>query len=264
MQLWHASEGDGDPALVLLHLGIADSRMWDRAWPLLARMGLRLVRIDLPGFGRSPAGGMHAPAREVLATLDRIGVARAHVVGPSYGGAVAIDLALRAPDRVASLVLVGPAVPGLRSGDELREYLAEEARLLARGDLAAATELNLRTWLDGARAAHEVDAALRADAAVWCADALRRLPDQGDPRWVEPLPAMRLAEIRAPTLLLAGGADQPSVIDKARILSRHIPRARFREVAGVAHYLGAELPERFAAEVEAFVTGGTGAASRSR
>lgn len=238
--------------------------MWDRAWPLLAQDGRRVVRVDLPGFGRSPAAGMHAPAREVLATLDELGIGRAHIVGPSLGGGVALDLSLRAPERVASLVLVGPAVPGLRSGDELREYLAEEARLLARGDIAVATELNLRTWLDGPRAPQQVDTRLRAEAAIWCADALRRIGEQGEPRWVEPLPALRLGEVEAPTLLLAGALDQPSIVDKTRILSRHIPHARYREISGVAHYLGAEQPERFVAEVEGFLKDGTGVASRSR
>ncbi|WP_225765692.1 acetoin dehydrogenase dihydrolipoyllysine-residue acetyltransferase subunit [Inquilinus sp. Marseille-Q2685] len=103
-------EGDGTP-IVLIHGFGGDLNNWLFTQPALA--GRPVHAIDLPGHGGSGkdvgAGDIAALAGAVLAYLDAAGIARAHLAGHSMGGAVALSLALDAPDRVASATLIAPA-----------------------------------------------------------------------------------------------------------------------------------------------------------
>ena len=105
--------GDGPDVLLLHGLGGAKSSFFDAAATLSQRY--RVHALDLPGFGAS-SKPMTAPytarwfAETVLETMDTLGIERAHVVGNSMGGRIAIELGLRHPERVTSLGLLCPAV----------------------------------------------------------------------------------------------------------------------------------------------------------
>ncbi|HEV2057933.1 MAG TPA: alpha/beta fold hydrolase [Solirubrobacteraceae bacterium] len=105
--------GEGPDVLLLHGLGGAKSSFFDAAATLSRRY--RVHALDLPGFGAS-SKPMTAPytarwfADTVLAAMDELGVERAHVVGNSMGGRIAIEVGLRNPERVASLGLLCPAV----------------------------------------------------------------------------------------------------------------------------------------------------------
>ena len=82
MLLSHDDEGSG-PAVVLLHAGVADRRMWDAVTPALAH-SFRVIRPDLRGFGQTPQPpGPYADADDVDALLEELGVTDAAVVGSS-------------------------------------------------------------------------------------------------------------------------------------------------------------------------------------
>jgi pimeloyl-ACP methyl ester carboxylesterase len=105
--------GDGPDVLLLHGLGGAKSSFFDTAARLSQRY--RVHALDLPGFGASskPTTAPYTArwfADTVLATMDELGVGRAHVVGNSMGGRIAIELGLRHPERVVSLGLLCPAV----------------------------------------------------------------------------------------------------------------------------------------------------------
>jgi pimeloyl-ACP methyl ester carboxylesterase len=109
--------GEG-PDLLLLHgLGGAKSSFYDTAAALSRRY--RVHAIDLPGFGGSskpanaPYGAPYA-ARAVVGAMDALGIERAHIVGNSMGGRVAIEVGLERPDRVGGLALLCPAVAFVR------------------------------------------------------------------------------------------------------------------------------------------------------
>jgi len=103
--------GTGPPVL-LIHAGIADRRMW-RAQVAALRDRHRVIAMDLRGYGESdlPATAF-AHHDDVIGLLDALGVARAALVGCSFGGAVAIDVAIAHPDRVTALALFGSALGG--------------------------------------------------------------------------------------------------------------------------------------------------------
>lgn len=107
--------GDGSPPVVLVHGFGGDLNNWLFNQPALAA-GRATYALDLPGHGRSGkdvGGGDSAVLAQALAAfLDTLRLERVHLVGHSLGGAIALDLAVRQPERVASLTLIAPAALG--------------------------------------------------------------------------------------------------------------------------------------------------------
>lgn len=110
--------GEGPRDVILIHgLGAAKSSLYDAA-ASLARDGYRVHAIDLPGFGGSSKRpgqyGAQYFTRVVLGLMDALAIERAHVVGNSMGGRVALELGMQHPDRVGALALLCPAVAFVR------------------------------------------------------------------------------------------------------------------------------------------------------
>lgn len=103
----YAVTGDGDPLLMVMGFS-ADARMWMFQTPALSQH-YRCITLDNRGTGSSPLPAdpfsMEDIAADALAVLDHLGIERAHVLGISMGGAIAQHLALKAPERVRSLIL---------------------------------------------------------------------------------------------------------------------------------------------------------------
>jgi|TARA_B110000438_G_scaffold290565_1_gene326434 pimeloyl-ACP methyl ester carboxylesterase len=104
---------EGDIPLVLCHQSPMTSRQYDRAYPVLAELGIRAIGIDTIGFGMSdpppgpPIIGDYATS--IPAVLDHLGLDSAHVGGHHTGTKVVTEAALAYPDRIRSLVLSSPA-----------------------------------------------------------------------------------------------------------------------------------------------------------
>jgi pimeloyl-ACP methyl ester carboxylesterase len=109
----HVEATGKGPAVVLLHGGSADSRMWQGQLAALAGH-YRVIRYFLRGLGQSPPPA--APYRmsdDLTAVLDHLGVDSAALCGFSTGGTIALEFAARYPARAAALVLIGAIVPAL-------------------------------------------------------------------------------------------------------------------------------------------------------
>ena len=250
MWLYHQEAGAG-PAVVLLHAGICDSRMWDPQWVTFPRTQ-RTIRYDQRGYGSSPLPrGSWSDARDLIGLLEELGIRRAALVGVSRGGQIALELAVARPDLVDALVLVGAGLPGHDWSAQVRASLAEEDAAVMRGDLDAAVEANLRLWVDGPRRlAAGVDPAVRKLAAVM----QRRVLELQAPVWealedriqlLVPDLAERLGQVRAPTLVLVGDQDVPDIHAIAERLAREIGGARQAVIDGAAHLPSLERPAEF-------------------
>jgi pimeloyl-ACP methyl ester carboxylesterase len=254
--LFHEITGGG-PDVVLVHQGIADSRVWDAQWTSFADR-YRVVRADLPGFGRSPIE--HEPfgcARELADLLDALGIEGAGVVGGSLGGRVSLELAIGRPELVGALVLVAPGLPGFDWSAEVRASWEAEEEAVTRGDLDGATEVNMRLWVDGPRRQPgDVDAAVRTAVAGM----QRRALELQVPHWEGPdedmlVPdvAERLGEVRAPTLVVVGEEDVEDMQRLARSVAASIPGARLAAIPQTAHVPNLERPAAFDAIVLGFL-----------
>ena len=256
MSVHYDVRGSGPP-IVFVHAAIADSRMWEPQWASFAERH-RLLRLDLAGYGRTPIERLpltHAEA--VVGLLDELEISAAGVVGASLGGRVALEVAVARPDLVRALVLVDAGLPGVDWSEAVRGYGAAEDEAVAQGDLAAATEINLRMWVDGPRrAARDVDPDVRAAVAEMQHRALElQAPDweRLDESLLVPDIAERLGEVQAPTLVLVGEKDVDDMRALAERFAAEIPRARLVTVPGAAHVPSLEQPAAFDEHVLEFL-----------
>jgi pimeloyl-ACP methyl ester carboxylesterase len=234
------------PAVLLLHAGIADPRMWDDQLPAFAAR-YRIVRCDLPGFGDSSLPrDEFAPLAQLAALLTHLHIERAAVVGCSFGGRIALDFALEYPARVGALVLVGSGVGGYRMSAALDAVEEQIEAALAAGDLDHAAELDLRAWVDGPRRTPEqLDPAMRARAHVMARHVYEVAAEGGRPLLPARPAVERLTELRVPTLVLVGDQDQPDMLTIADLLAGGIPGATKATLAGTAHLPNMEQPQTF-------------------
>jgi pimeloyl-ACP methyl ester carboxylesterase len=241
--LYYDIAGAGHP-LVLIHEGIADSRMYDDQFGAFAQH-YRVIRYDVHGFGRSgiPAGSFSS--HEALHDLLRVlGVERTYLLGMSMGGGIAIDFTLTYPTMVDALILVAAGVGGYTASDVVKQQWSEVGAALDRGDVAQAVELALRMWVDGPmRSAEQVDPAVRERVREMMAHAFA-LPES-DPQPLEPPALSRLAEIHVPTLIIVGSGDVPDILAQADLLEHGITGAQKVVIPGVAHVPNMERPQDF-------------------
>jgi pimeloyl-ACP methyl ester carboxylesterase len=257
--------GAGDP-IVLVHAGVADSRMWDEQFEPLACDHL-VLRYDLRGFGGSSLpGGPFSYAADLRALLDHLDIPRAAVVGASFGGQVALEFALQRPDKVTSLVLVDSAIQGWEWSEEVERFGAAEDDALEAGRIEEAVELNLEMWVEGpGREASEVDAGFRErvrtmqrDAFVKQLHAEAQSPPPGSPDWLDPPAISRLADIRARTLVLVGDQDVADFIRISERLTADIDTATGAVIEGAAHLPSLEKPGVFLEIVRNFLSDAKG------
>ena len=116
---------------MLLHSTVCDRGMWDPQWPVFVDAGYRVMRCDFRGYGATPVPrGPHNDADDVLGLLGELGAGQAAVVGASYGGKVALEIAARWPQRVTALALVCAAMPGHEPIDVLRNFWRRGGELI--------------------------------------------------------------------------------------------------------------------------------------
>jgi 3-oxoadipate enol-lactonase len=245
-ELHHEVAGEGPP-VVLLHAGIADSRMWDPQWETFRRTH-RVVRYDMRGFGRSPlAPGRYSPPADLIALLDELSLGPARLVGASMGGGISLQVAVARPDLISALVLVGSGVRGHDWSDYVTRAWAEEEAAFERGDLDEAVEVDLRTWVDGPhRAPGDVDPEVRRKVGEMQRNALElglACPEAQEEALVLDI-GDRLGEISVPTLVIVGEQDVEDVHAIAERLEREIGATR-ATIAGAAHLPNLEKPREF-------------------
>jgi 3-oxoadipate enol-lactonase len=251
-RLWHESAGSGPP-VVLLHAGVADSRMWDGQMESLSPR-YRVIRYDLRGYGRSTLpGGPYSHADDLAVVLDTLGLDRVALVGCSMGGNAELQFAVEHPERIGALVMVGSGLDDHEWSSAMDSTEEEEEAAFERGDENGAVDVNLRTWIDGpGRGPDAVDPQVRERAAEMLRTSFRtqheaysRDPEPGPSRKLDPPAGARLAEIGVPTLVLAGTEDVPDILVIARRLAEEIPNAELRLIDDAAHLPNMERPEEF-------------------
>lgn len=248
--------GSGHP-LLLVHAGIVDRRMWDSVWDVLED-GFRVIRPDLRGFGDTPVATQPFTNWNDLADLVRsLGAAPAHVIGVSMGGGASLDLAIAAPELVDRLMLVAPGQAGWSWSPQLKaDWEAEEAAWQRR-DLDEVAWMNVRTWVDGPLRDGPAPEGLRQAVFEMYRHALELQAIEGavDSSALEPPSSGRLAEVKAPTLVVVGELDQPDMMSVGEHLAREIAGARLARMMGVAHLPPMEAPEEFVRMVQEFFAG---------
>ncbi|MCI4357167.1 MAG: alpha/beta hydrolase [Thermoplasmata archaeon] len=241
VELFVRKEGEGS-AILLVHGIGGDHAVWNAILPRLA-VGHRVLAPDLRGHGQSPypadsTMGFAELAGDLVALLDRENIDRAHVVGMSAGGFLALTLALSHPNRVRSLVLIGSAGHcdahtrsiGQRWADTYREEGFEAFALRMLKDIY------YPDWIE----AH-------LDVADRVRDSLRDRDLTGMLRWGESVRSFdlrgRLTALRAPTLVVQGMDDHVVDPSHARLLRQTITGTQVRLLAQTGHMVPVERPD---------------------
>lgn len=229
--------------LVFLHGAGSNGSIWHRQIRHFSKRRSPLA-FDFPGHGRSSGteglSTIAAHSEVTLELLDRLSVRRAVLVGTSMGGLVAIDLALRDPERVEALVLLSCA-----ARVRIPPKLIETWRQVTAGRISqpftpdgygdgVPIEILREGW----------EEQTRTDPRVRHSDLLA--VDGVDYR-------SRLVEIRMPALIVSGTKDPlvPPAVGAA--LAAGIPRARRVEIEGAGHFLYREAPDALHAAIDSFL-----------
>ena len=137
--LEYESNGEGEAVLLIHGSHVSDAFLPMTREPRLADR-YRLIRYHRRGFaGSDPHSGpfsIEQQAQDVLALLTYLGVERAHVVGHSYGGVIAVQLAIEAPSLVQSLILLEPAIFPAEIASAVNEMMAPSFEAYSSGDCA--------------------------------------------------------------------------------------------------------------------------------
>lgn len=244
-KLYYETAGHG-AAVVLLHAGVADRRMWDDQFLALAQ-SYRVIRYDRRGFGRSEsAAAPFSHHGDLAALLTALDVEQAHLVGCSQGGEIALDFALAYPGRVLSLGLVSSSIGGFEPAGLPPQRVLDLIGALQQGDLDQAAELAAQIWLDGPqRSPAQTSAVLRDRVRQMAGPALVNFGPNPHQQPLDPPAVTHLAELQAPSLVVVGALDDPLMATMAAQLAAEIARARKVVLPNAAHFPNMEQPAAF-------------------
>ncbi|WP_406048149.1 alpha/beta fold hydrolase [Kribbella sp. NBC_00889] len=235
MTINHWVVGDG-PAVLLVHAGVADARMWARQVEEL-RQDHRVITVDLRGYGETPleVGAKYSDAGDLLAVLDEVGAESVAAIGSSYGGYVVQQAASRQPGRFNRLVLLCAPTDDVQPTDDLRAVWAEENELVEAGDVDGATDLMVRSWI-GPDADDDARELLRAMQKRAYELQLAAGDVENEEYAVEP------EKLTMPVRLITGAHDFQFFADCATYLAERLPNVERIDLPWAGHLPTLERP----------------------
>jgi len=260
-------EAGAGPAVVCIHANASTSGQWR---PLMERLSdrFRVIAVDTYGAGRSPDWPQDRAVQlaDEVALLEPVFQAAGdafHLVGHSYGAAVALKTALSSPARVRSMALYEPTLfavldeeqPGQPAAQEIRATARDAAQAVGRGELDAAAERFIDYWMgDGS---WQAIPQVRRPAV---AGSMRNIRGWEQALFSEPTPLAAFARLDIPVLYMVGARSRASARGVARLLTRTLPRATVLELDGVGHMAPVTHPEVVNAAIDSYLVLMTGPA----
>jgi pimeloyl-ACP methyl ester carboxylesterase len=248
--------GWGEPMLLIHGAHLADALQPLMAEPALERFQrIRYHRRGLGGSTRPVEAGptsIAVQAQDAVGLLDHVRVDRAHVVGHSLGGAIALEVAAGHPARVASLVLLEPMFLATPAGAAfaramaplIERYEAGDAEGAVHGFLALVGDRSWRATIDqtvpGGIAQAVKDAATFFETEV-----------PGVSSWT--FGPERAAAITCPVLSVLGSNSSPLFVEGRQLLHAWFPACRDADILGATHLLQMQAPGPVAAAIAAFL-----------
>jgi pimeloyl-ACP methyl ester carboxylesterase len=256
IELAYEVVGSGEAVLLIHGAHLADALQPLVAEPALERLQrIRYHRRGLGGSTRPVEAGptsVAVQAADAAGLLDHLGVDRAHLVGHSFGGAIALEFAAQHPTRVASLALLEPMFPTAPAGAAsvramaplVERYEAGDAEGAVHGFLALVGDHDWREAIDhtvpGGIAQAVKDAATFFETEVPGAASWAFGPEQA-------------AAITCPVLSVLGGKASPMFVEGRQLLHAWFPDCQDADIPGATHLLQMQAPGPVAAAIAAFL-----------
>lgn len=233
-RIHYAAYGAGPP-VVLLHGGLSNSRYWGDQLPALTKAGYRVVLIDSRGHGRSTRDARpytyELMASDVIAVMDKLGVAKAPVVGWSDGAIIGLVMAMKHPERTGRVFAFAANMDpsGVRPDVEANPTFARfEARAAREYAALSPTPKGFGDFQ-------------KAIGRMWAKEPNYKPAD--------------LARIRLPVAIVDGDHDEAIKRDHTDYLARTIPGARLVILKDASHFAMLQKPAAFNAAMLAFLGG---------
>lgn len=255
IELEYEERGSGEPVILIHGSAVKDDLLPVADQPALE--GYRLIRYHRRGYGgSSPVNGqitIEEQGRDCTGLLRALGIERAHVVGHSYGGVIALQLVLAAPDLVHSLVLMEPAlILVVPSGQAMMQQMTPVMGMYQRGEKQQAAAAFIQ-GISRPNAQQIVDAAIPGgyEDALNMADMFFAIEMPALGNWS--FRPQQLERIQQPVLFLLGGDSPPPFVEIQQLLAKSIPHMVSATIAGGTHLMDIEKPGATADAVASFL-----------
>ena len=253
-------EAGAGTSVVCIHSSASSSGQWRALMERLSNR-FRVIAVDLYGSGKTAAWPQGQPMflddeLALLSPVFRAAGDRFHLVGHSFGGAIALKAALGDPRRLISLVLYEPVLFSVLMADApesgaAREILAvrnDTIRLVDEGNLDASAQRFVDYWMG-----EGTWAATPEPRRPVLAAAMRAVKPEWHAAFYEPTPLKAFVAIDVPTLFLTGTKSKASARAVAQLLTAVLPRVRVEEIDGVGHMAPLTHPDRVNPLIERFL-----------
>ncbi len=253
-------ESGRGPAVVCIHAGYGSSGQW-RSLAQCLEDRFRVIACDMSGSGKSPPtpAGTQYTLNEEVSFLDPVFDAAGesfHLIGHSFGGAVALKAALRHHGRVQSLTLVEPTLfalllanaPASAAAHEIRDHVERTSRLAEAGDREGAAEEFVDYWFRRG-AWIEMREEVRADVR----ERMVLLRQRWNALLLDPITTAEVAGINIPVLYLTAEASNAPTHALAALLIATLPDVRAIHITGASHMAPLTDSDRVNRSIEAFL-----------
>jgi len=260
----HYHEAGSGPVLVLLHGGGPGASAWSNFKQNLAPLAerYRVLLVDQPGYGRSSKvipeaeARSHMAARLLVGLFDQLGIERAHLVGNSFGGRTALNIALQWPERVDRLVLMGPAGGSLNiffpepteGMKHLHNFFSEPGPSKDRMRALISTFVYDQSLVNDGLVEERYQAAVEPETREFYEHFLSK-PDSREPQiWRE------IDKIQHKTLLVWGRDDRTNPFEGGLFMLKRMPNARLHVFPKCGHWVQMEQCDEFNALLDNFLS----------
>lgn len=243
--LYYEEVGSGDPLVFIGGGGMMDSRQWDDYFNTLKK-DYRVIKIDPRGVGRSslPQSGF-SNAHDIHAVLDSLGVQQATLIGLSYSGGIALDMAIENSENIKSIIISGPSVSGWQGSESQNERNRKFGQAFQQGK-----EAFMKFVFEDPHfmpsPAHEIDLQRAKSLVQFTMDSSYFYQfSRGMIKTLNPPAVEQVDKIAVPVYLVYGDADNEDVKVRIQYLHDKIGNSKVFEIEHAGHMNNLENKDRF-------------------
>lgn len=233
--------GNGE-AILFIHAGIADKRMWQEQINVLSDQ-YYILNIDLPGFGKSELLGTEINYTDVIKeVIEFYHLSSVTIVAASFGAKVAIDYCLIHPENINRMILVSPAISGWEDSLEIQEYEQVEESISNIPDLV---ELNYNFWIKRERQSKTINPEVKKMIYTMLLDHFTLNTQNIEEISVIHNSMIQLEKIHHSVLIINGEEDVADFLAIGKLIHEKLLHSKLVVISKATHLPNIEHPELF-------------------